>query len=66
MSPYRAPWWSDRRNIVELIHWLIEVGEVRSAADAAYVVEKPHKFTGDWELMEAEKIEALHRAEASA
>lgn len=45
------PWWTDHSEIARLICWLDERGELTDIRDAAYLVEKPWKWTAEYEAM---------------
>jgi hypothetical protein len=45
----RREWWHDHREIAALIAWLAERGEIPD--DVAYLVEKPWKWTPEYQRM---------------
>lgn len=47
-------WYDDRENIARLLTWLEERCELRSIDDAIYLVEKPWKWTPEWNELQRE------------
>lgn len=45
----RREWWHDHREIAALLAWLDERGETPD--DVAYLVEKPWKWTPEYQQM---------------
>lgn len=44
-------WWRDRISLVELLDFLIEDGDIATAAQARDVVEAPWKWTPDYRAL---------------
>jgi hypothetical protein len=54
MSVERDEWWLAHTNIAALYRWLVENDEIdeRSTADVCYFLQKPWKWTPEWQRMQ--------------
>lgn len=60
-------WYDSRGNIADLLRWLADQGQL-TVDDAIDAIEKPWKFTLDWDAMladrERDQISGADRAQA--
>lgn len=47
--PVAVPWYSEYANVVRLARWLAD--DAATVETIIYMLEKPWKFTGDWQTM---------------
>lgn len=57
-------WYDERANVVEFLDWLDACGDL-TVTTAIAVVEKPWKWTMEYDAMRKGQAEAFARAEAA-
>lgn len=59
-------WYEERSNVVEFLEWLDERGELATVDAAIAIVEKPWKWTLEYDSMRKAQADAFARSEAAA